>query len=62
MVIVPGDAPGARMPPFSIVTVLAAPPTVPKPASVAPFWTLTARLAIEPSTYSVPVLIVVGPV
>jgi hypothetical protein len=57
MVMVPGELPGANMPPLMIVVA----PTVPVPASSAPAFTVTAELAIEPFTTSVPALTVVGP-
>jgi hypothetical protein len=50
--------PGAKMPPLQIVVA----PTVPAPVSMAPELTVTAELAIEPFTTSVPALTVVGPV
>jgi hypothetical protein len=55
--MVPGELPGANVPPLAIVVA----PTVPMPASVAPFATVTAELAIEPFTTSVPALTEVGP-
>jgi hypothetical protein len=55
--MVPGELPGANVPPLMIVVA----PTVPMPESVAPEFTVTAELAIEPFTVSVPALIVVGP-
>jgi hypothetical protein len=55
-VIVPGELPGAKMPP-PLIWVL---PTVPVPASVPPEFTVTAELAIEPFTISVPALTVQG--
>jgi hypothetical protein len=45
------------MPPLMIVR----PPTVPVPLSVAPEFTVTAELAIEPFTVSVPALTAVAP-
>src|SRR5262249_28400214 len=56
-VIVPGEVPGAKMPPLLIVVA----PTVPMPASVAPAFTVTAELAIDPFTTSVPALTAVAP-
>ena len=58
-VIAPGDAvgPGANVPPLFTVTA----PATPLPASVPLLLTVTAELAIEPFTMSVPALIVVGP-
>ena len=44
--MVPGELPGANMPPLVIVVA----PTVPVPASKAPAFTVTAELAIEPFT------------
>src|SRR5437588_378799 len=55
--MVPGELPGAKVPPLAIVAA----PTVPVPASMAPELTVTAELAIEPFTISVPALIVVAP-
>ena len=49
--------PGANVPPLKIVVA----PTVPVPVSMAPAATVTAELAIEPFTVSVPALTVVGP-
>ena len=46
------------MPPLLMVVA----PTAPVPASVAPLFTVTAELEIEPFTTSVPALIVVPPV
>jgi hypothetical protein len=46
-----------KMPPVLIVVA----PTVPVPASMAPLLTVTAELAIEPLTTSVPALTVVAP-
>jgi len=57
-VIVPGELPGAKVPPLLIVVG----PTVPVPASVAPRFTVTGELAIEPFTIRVPPSIVVAPV
>jgi len=54
---VPGEVPGAKMPPLLIVVA----PTVPVPASVAPEFTITAELAMEPFTKSVPALTAVAP-
>ncbi len=56
-VIVPGELPGAKVPPLKIVVA----PTVPMPASVAPLFTVTAELAIAPFTMSVPALTAVAP-
>ena len=56
--MVPGELPGAKVPPLLIVVA----PTVPVPPSVAPLLTVTAELAIEPFTDSVPALTVVAPV
>jgi hypothetical protein len=58
-VIDPGvpTGPGAKMPPVRIVVA----PTVPMPTSTAPALTVTAELAIDPFTTSVPALTVVGP-
>src|SRR5262249_57294425 len=56
-VMVPGELPGANVPPLMIVVA----PTVPVPASVAPEFTVTAELAIEPFTVSVPALTAVAP-
>ena len=57
--MVPGvpSGPGAKVPPPLIVVA----PTVPVPASVPPLFTVTAELAIEPFTNSVPAVIVVAP-
>ena len=55
--MVPGELPGAKVPPLLMVVA----PTVPVPASVAPLFTVTAELAIEPFTVSVPAVTVVGP-
>jgi hypothetical protein len=55
--MVPGELPGAKMPPLMIVVA----PTVPAPASMAPEFTVTAELAIEPFTIRVPALTVVAP-
>ena len=49
--------PGAKMPPLLMVVV----PTMPVPPRVAPLLTVTAELAIEPFTTSVPALTVVAP-
>jgi hypothetical protein len=54
--MVPGELPGANVPPLLIVS----PPTVPVPESVAPEFTVTAELAIEPLTISVPTLTAVA--
>ena len=56
--MVPGELPGANVPPLKIVVG----PTVPVPASIAPAFTATAEFAIEPFTISVPAATVVGPV
>ena len=53
----PGELPGANVAPLLIVS----PPTVPAPESMAPAFTVTAELAIEPFTVSVPAATVVGP-
>jgi hypothetical protein len=50
-------APGATVPPDATERL----PTRPFPASVAPFSTVTAELAIAPSTSSRPAAIVVAP-
>ena len=57
--MVPGVpvGPGANVPPLVIVVA----PTVPVPASMRAAFTVTAELAIEPFTISVPALTVVGP-
>ena len=57
--MVPGvpSGPGAKMLPLLIVVA----PTVPVPVSSAPLATVTAELAIEPLTTSVPAVIVVAP-
>ena len=55
--MVPDELPGANVPPLMIVVA----PTVPVPASVAPDFTVTAELAIDPFTISVPALIAVAP-
>jgi hypothetical protein len=56
--MVPGELPGAKVPPLWIVVA----PTVPVPASVAPALTVTAELAIEPLTMRVPAVTAVAPV
>jgi hypothetical protein len=56
--MVPGELPGANVPPSLIVVV----PTIPAPASVPPAFTVTVELAIEPFTTSVPAVMVVSPV
>jgi protein-tyrosine phosphatase len=48
--MVPGELPGAKVPPLRIVVA----PTVPVPASVAPAFTVTAELAIEPHPFAKP--------
>ena len=53
----PIELPGASLPPLMVVS-----PTVPLPPSVPPAFTVTAELAIEPFTDSVPPSITVGPV
>ena len=53
----PGELPGANVAPLMIMVA----PTVPVPESVAPEFTVTAELAIEPFTVSVPAATVVGP-
>jgi hypothetical protein len=55
--MVPGELPGANVPPLMMVVA----PTVPMPESMAPAFTVTAELAIEPLTISVPALTVVVP-
>jgi hypothetical protein len=55
--MVPGELPGANVPPLLIVVA----PTVPVPASMAPLFTVTGELAIEPFTISVPALTAVAP-
>ncbi len=55
--MVPGELPGANVAPLLIVS----PPTAPVPESVAPEFTVTAELAIEPFTISVPALTAVVP-
>jgi hypothetical protein len=59
MLIAPGMplGPGAKVPPLRTVAA----PTVPVPVSSAPLLTVTAELAIEPVTTSIPPLTVVGP-
>ena len=56
---IPGEIPGAIVPPLFTVTVL---PTVPVPPSVPPLFTVTGE-AIEPGllTSNVPALTVVAP-
>lgn len=56
--MVPGELPGAKVPPLLIVVA----PTVPMPASVPPLLTVTAESAIEPFTTKAPALILVAPV
>jgi len=55
--MVPGELPGAKVPPLLMVVA----PTVPVPESVAPEFTVTAELAIEPFTVRVPAFTVVAP-
>jgi hypothetical protein len=57
--MVPGllVGPGANTLPL----VMVIDPTAPLPASMAPGFTVTAELAIEPFTISAPAVIVVGP-
>jgi hypothetical protein len=55
--MVPGELPGAKVPPLRIVVD----PTVPVPASIAPELTVTVEFAIEPFTMRVPAATVVGP-
>src|SRR5262249_53391077 len=54
--MVPGELPGAKVPPLMIVVA----PTVPVPASVPPLLTVMVELAIEPFTISMPALTVQG--
>ncbi|MBA2589626.1 MAG: hypothetical protein H0U98_13505 [Alphaproteobacteria bacterium] len=49
--------PGLKVPPLAIVVL----PTVPLPERIAPLCTVTALAAMEPVTFSVPALTVVGP-
>jgi hypothetical protein len=51
--MVPGELPGANVPPLMIVVG----PTVPVPASVPPEFTVIVELAKLPLTMSVPALI-----
>jgi hypothetical protein len=55
---VPIELPGESVPPLPTVS----PPMLPVPRSVPPEFTVTAELAIEPFTTSVPALTAVAPV
>ena len=52
----PGELPGAKVPPLLIVVA----PTVPMPASVPPLFTVIVELGIVPFTTRVPALIAQG--
>src|SRR5262249_8470532 len=54
--MVPGELPGANVPPLLIVVA----PTVPVPASVPPLFTVIVELGIVPFTTRVPALIAPG--
>ena len=57
-VIVPGELPGAIVPPLLIVTS----PSIPLPPSVPPLFTVVVLEARLPLTRSLPALIAVAPV